>query len=169
MADQITYSDKSNSQTISAPANQKVSASDMNEIKTVVNTNATETDANTAARGKEFLVVAASDETTDLTTGTDKTTFRIPYAATITEVRASLTSAPTGADLVVDINKNGATILSTKLSIDATEKTSTTATTPAVISDTAVVDDDEFSIDIDQIGSTVAGTGLKVTIISTRS
>lgn len=115
------------------------------------------------------LIVPCSDETTDLTTGTAKRTFRMPFAMTLTDVRASVTTAPTGANLVVDINEGGATILSTKLSIDATEKTSTTAATAAVISDAALADDAEITIDIDQIGSTVAGAGLKVTLIGYRT
>jgi len=111
--------------------------------------------------------IACSDETTALTTGTAKTTFRVPRAITLTAVRCSVTTAPTGSTLVVDINEGGTSILSTKLSIDATEKTSTTAATAAVISDTALADDAEITIDIDQIGSTVAGAGLKVWLIGT--
>ena len=80
-------------------------------------------------------------------------------------VRASVTTAPTGASLVVDINVSGATILSTKLSIDAGEKTSTTATSSAVISDSTIADDEEITIDIDQVGATVAGAGLKVAFL----
>jgi hypothetical protein len=113
--------------------------------------------------------LACSDETTALTTGTAKVTFRMPYAMTVTAVRSSVTTAPTGSTLVVDINEGGTSILSTKLSIDATEKTSTTAATAAVISDTALADDAEITIDIDQIGSTVAGAGLKVWIIGRRA
>lgn len=109
--------------------------------------------------------IACSDETTALTTGVAKATFRVPFAMTLTAVRASVTTAPTGANLVVDINEGGVSILSTKLSIDATEKTSTTATTPPVISDSSLADDAEMTIDIDQIGSTIAGAGLKVWLI----
>jgi hypothetical protein len=113
--------------------------------------------------------VAASDETTALTTGTAKVTFRMPYAMTITAVRASLSTAQaSGSIFTVDINEGGTTILSTKLTIDNTEKTSTTAATPAVVSDTALADDAEITIDIDQIGDGTA-KGLKVTIIGTRA
>lgn len=108
---------------------------------------------------------ACSDETTALTTGVAKVTWRTPYAFTLTGVRASVTTAPTGSTLIVDINESGSTILSTKLSIDASEKTSTTAASAAVISDTSLANDAEITIDIDQIGSTVAGAGLKVTLI----
>lgn len=113
----------------------------------------------------QSISIACSDETTALTTGTAKVTFRMPYAFTLTAVRASVTTAPTGSVLTVDINEGGSTILSPKITIDATEKTSTTAATPPVISDTALADDAEITIDIDTVGSTVAGAGLKVYLI----
>lgn len=113
--------------------------------------------------------IACSDETTALTTGTAKATFRMPYAMTLSEVRASVTTAPTGSVLTVDINETGTTILSTKITIDATEKTSETAATAPVISDTALADDAEITIDIDTVGSTVAGAGLKVWLIGYRA
>jgi len=113
------------------------------------------------------LQFALSDETTDLTTGTAKLTFRMPHAMTLTEVRASVGTAPTGSVLTVDINESGSTILSTKITIDATEKTSETAATAPVISDSALADDAEITVDIDTIGSTIAGAGLKVTLIGT--
>ena len=118
---------------------------------------------------QDNIIIACSNETTALTTGTAKVTFRMPYAMTLTAVRASVTTAPTGSLLQVDINEGGTSILSTKLTIDATEKTSTTAATPAVISDSALADDAEITIDIDAIGSTVAGAGLKVTLIGNKA
>jgi hypothetical protein len=114
------------------------------------------------------IQVAASDETTAITTGTAKVTFRLPCAFTLTGVRASLTTAQTsGSIFTVDINESGTSILSTKLTIDNTEKTSTTAATPPVISDSALADDAEITIDVDQIGDGTA-KGLKVTLIGTR-
>jgi len=211
------------------------------------------------------------DVGTDITTGTGKFVTRMPHAMTLTDVRASLAGAPTGASVVVDINESATTILSTKLSIDvsaaatgtvtltagaagsvntvkvngvtvtsagvaynaslsqtATDvasnitahtsspdynaaavgavitltavtlgtgtndfvvlstnttiestdvdmsggtsgKTSTTAATPAVISDTTLADDAEITVDIDVIGSSAAGKGLKVWLIGTRN
>lgn len=111
----------------------------------------------------EFCV-AASDETTALTAGTGKVTFRAPYAFTLTELRASVNTAPTGSTILVDVNESGTTVISTKIMIDATEKTSQTAATPYVISDSAIADDAEISVDFDQVGSTIAGAGLKVWI-----
>jgi hypothetical protein len=113
--------------------------------------------------------LACSDETTDLTTGTAKLTFRMPHAMTLTGVRANVNTAPTGSVLTVDINEGGVSVLSTKLTIDATEKTSQTAVTPPVISDSALADDAEITIDIDGVGSTIAGKGLKVWLIGTRA
>jgi len=113
----------------------------------------------------QCIPVACGDETTALTTGLAKVTFRMPFPFVLTEVRSSVTAAPTGANLVVDINEGVSSILSTKLSIDAGEKTSVTATTPPVISDANLADDAEITIDIDQIGSTIAGAGLKVYLI----
>jgi len=120
-----------------------------------------------ASGGAKIIGAAASDETTDITTGTAKITFRMPYAMTLTGVRANVNTAPVGSTIIVDINEGGATILSTKLTIDVTEKTSETAAAAPVISDTALADDAEITIDIDQIGSGTAGKGLKVWLIGT--
>jgi len=116
-------------------------------------------------------VIACSDETSDLTTGTAKVTFRAPVAFLLTGVAASVNTAPTDADIEVDINNGANSALSTKLSIDASEKTSATAASAAVI-DTDYDDiaaDAEITIDIDQIGSTIAGKGLKVVLKGVRA
>lgn len=117
----------------------------------------------------QCIPIACSDETTALTVGTGKVTFRMPYGFTLTGVRASVTTAPTGSVLTVDINEGGVSILSTKLTIDATEKTSQTAAAPPVISDASLADDAEITIDIDTVGSTIAGAGLKVILIGTKA
>ena len=117
---------------------------------------------------ESVLIIPCSNEDANLTVGTNKVTFRMPFAATLNSVKATVTTAPTGSTLIVDINEAGTSVLSTKLSIDATEKTSTTAATPAVISDSSLANDAEMTIDIDQIGSTLAGTGLKVYLYVTK-
>jgi hypothetical protein len=109
--------------------------------------------------------VAASDETTDLTTGTAKTTFRMPGNVTLTAVRANINTVSSSGLVTVDINQGGATILSTKITIDVGEKTSTTAATPPVISTSALTDDSEMTIDIDVAGT--GAKGLKVWLIGT--
>ncbi len=120
-----------------------------------------------AAKPIEFITVALSDETTAITTGTAKVTMRMPYAFTLTAVRASLATASSSGIPTVDINEGGATILSTKLTIDGSEKTSTTAATAAVISDASLADDAEITFDIDVAGT--GAKGLKVTLIGRRT
>lgn len=105
--------------------------------------------------------LSCSDLTTSLTTGTSKAYFRMPRAVQNLTVRASLLTASTSGAVTVDINKNGSTILSTKLTIDQDEKTSVTAATAAVLTSTTAAADDEFTIDIDG-----AGTGAKGLIVT---
>ena len=115
----------------------------------------------------QCIIIACSDETSNLTTGAAKVTFRAPHAMTITGVRANVNTASAGAAVQVDINDSGVSIFSTVLSIDAGEETSVTAATPAVISDSAIADDAEITIDFDAVGTTPA-RGLKVHIYYTR-
>jgi len=108
------------------------------------------------------MIIAASDETTALTEGTAKVTFRAPFAMTITGLRANVNTASTSGIPTIDINETNVSIFSTRITIDANEKTSVTAATAAVISDSAIADDAEMTIDIDTAGT---GTkGLKITI-----
>jgi hypothetical protein len=111
--------------------------------------------------------VAVSDETTAITTGTAKLTFRMPFAMTLTSVRASLNTASSSGNPAIDVNEGGASIFSTTLTIDANEKTSTTAATAAVISDSALADDAEMTVDIDTAGT--GAKGLKLWLIGTRA
>tara|TARA_R110000824_G_scaffold32024_1_gene103703 strand:- start:1970 stop:2467 length:498 start_codon:yes stop_codon:yes gene_type:complete len=114
----------------------------------------------------QSFIIACSDETTALAAGTNKAIFRMPYAFTLTAVRASLTTAGTTSGLTtIDIHESGTTILSTKITIDLTEKTSVTAATQPVISDASLADDAQISIDLDAISGGASETGLKVTLI----
>lgn len=115
--------------------------------------------------GAQSIIVACSDETTALTTGDAKVTFRVPYNFALSSVKASVTTAPTGSNITVNIRADGSDILSTPITIEATEKTSTLATTQPVISDTSLTADQEIKIDLDAVGSTIPGAGLKVTLI----
>jgi hypothetical protein len=107
--------------------------------------------------------LAVSDETTDLTasTATPLGTFHAQKAGTFSEILIGVTTAPTGSTLTADVHLNGTTIFSTKPTIDATEKTSVTAATAAVLSTTAYAKGDIIELFCDSVGATVAGTGLK--------
>lgn len=112
----------------------------------------------------KMLPVACSDETTSLSSGS-KVTFHMPYAMTLTEVFAGLTTVQTsGALLTVDVVKNGASIFSTKMTVDNNEETSLTAAAQPVLSTTTLAKGDKISINIDQIGDGTA-SGLKVYLI----
>ncbi len=114
---------------------------------------------------KDHMTVALSDEDTAITTGTAKITFRAPYAMELYQIpRASLSTVSSSGTPTVDINVDGTSILSTKLTIDANEKTSTTAATAAVMTSNplAIADDAEITMDIDTAGT--GAKGLKVTL-----
>lgn len=87
-----------------------------------------------------------------------------PYDVIITDLVLSVDTAPTGSTLVVDLNKNGASILSTPISIDATETNSTTAAVPYVLSSATIAVGDKLSVDIDQIGATLPGVDVQLII-----
>lgn len=86
---------------------------------------------------------------------------------TISEVRITAGTAPTGASLIADVKKNGTTIYSggtgrPTLTAGSTQGTDGTPST------TTAAGGDYFTIDIAQIGSTVAGADIAVMIELTR-
>lgn len=117
-------------------------------------------------RSIEAIIVAISDETSNLTTGTAKRTFCAPFAMTLTGVKIDVATAPTGLAIIVNVRESGSGIFSARPEIAAGSKTMTAGT--GVISDTAIANNAEITIDIDQIGSTIAGAGLKLTLYFTK-
>ncbi len=115
----------------------------------------------------EVIAIACGDETTATTAATAVVTFHMPYAFYLTGIKAGVTTAPVGSVLTVDLNEAGSTCLTTKLTIDASEKTSATAATAAVIGGAgpALAADALMTIDVDGVGSSTAGAGLKVYLI----
>jgi hypothetical protein len=116
---------------------------------------------------KVCLAIACSDETTAVTSGTNKAKFINPYSTVfnVTAVVASLSTAQaSGSIFTVDINEAGASILSTKLTIDNTETNSSTAATAAVISDASIAAYAEIEVDVDQVGDGTA-KGLKIYVV----
>ncbi|TCO14361.1 hypothetical protein EV652_12453 [Kribbella steppae] len=78
-------------------------------------------------------------------------------------VRAAVNTAPTGAALVVDVNRNGTTIYTdqSKRPSIAAGTNSATGNDPAV---TALAAGDYLTVDVDQVGSSAAGADLTVTV-----
>lgn len=113
----------------------------------------------------QTIPIACGDELTPMTAGAAKVTFHMPFAFVLTEVIAGLTTPQTsGSIFTVDVNEAGASVLSTKLTIDNTEETSLTAATPPVVSDTALAKGAKITIDVDQVGDGTAA-GLKVYLV----
>lgn len=112
------------------------------------------------------LSFAITDETTAITTGANKLIIYAPYAFTITNVYASLSTSGSTSS-AFDVNKNGTSIFSTTVTIDANEFHSKDATTQPVISTTSVAQFDKLSIDIDTAGT--GAKGAKIYIVGTRA
>jgi hypothetical protein len=115
----------------------------------------------------DLYQLSCSDLETSLVAANNVGYFRAVYAGTIVGVRASLLTVSSSGLVTVDMNVNGSTRLSTKLTIDASEKTSVTAATPHVVSNTALAVDDEVAFDIDTAGT--GAKGLIVTVLVQRA
>lgn len=106
-----------------------------------------------------------------LTTGQKKIRLLGLCAMTLLKVRLVVDTAPTGANLIVDVHTGtgaGTTIFTTqgnRPTITAGNKTAESAA-PDV---TECADNTEFSVCIDQIGSTVAGADLTIELIYTQT
>lgn len=86
-----------------------------------------------------------------------------PQALTIVKVWLIVRTAPTGAAILIDINKNGSTIWSSQgnratIAISGTTGNTTTFNT------TALAAGDYLDLDLDQVGSTIAGVDLTVVL-----
>jgi hypothetical protein len=116
----------------------------------------------------DTVIASCSNESTPLTVGGPKTTFRAPYSLDLTTgyIRASLTTAPEGAPLTIQITMNGANLFTTELQIDSGSRTSVGSAVTAVIDPAKLLvpDDAEFLVYITGVGSIFAGTGLKVAV-----
>lgn len=82
---------------------------------------------------------------------------------TITNVIASVGTAPTGASVIFDVNKNGSTIFTTQAN-RPTIAAGTFADLTATPNVTSVVSGDYLTVDVDQIGSSIAGAQAVVRI-----
>ena len=120
------------------------------------------------------IAIAMTDEISPLFTlnpAVALATFHIPYPFSLSGVFAGLTHYGTGADLVtVDVKKNGTTLLSTVITIDAGENSSLTAATPPVLTTnpTSLVQGDVIECLLSQADTYELATGLKVYLLGSR-
>ncbi len=91
--------------------------------------------------------------------------FRLPmsYDAKIISIRASVNVAPTGASIIIDVNKNTTSIFPT--TTKPTIAVSTFMRQIAIPDTYEVAADDYLIVDIDQVGSTIAGSDLTVRVM----
>jgi len=93
-------------------------------------------------------------------------TFKLPilYPSRIIGVRAAVDIAPTGASILVDVNKNGTTIFTTQANRPAVA--ATTVVSPVAFPDIITADPGDYlTVDIDQVGSTTPGETLTVVVL----
>lgn len=121
-------------------------------------------------RNIRWLVFDCFEGDTDVATGTNVAgEFESPIAGTILQsdstpfyIYANNSTAGTTGTMVVDVNINGTTIMTTnKLDFDSGEKTTTTASTPPDLTTTSLSVGDLITIDVDAVHTTAA-KGLKV-------
>ena len=89
----------------------------------------------------------------------------MPFDIVGSSITLRIKGAPTGAALIVDILKDGTTIFSTRPQVNAS---ATTGGASAVFSVTNIPSGAELSVNIDQVGSTFAGSGLTIMLNGTR-
>jgi hypothetical protein len=85
-----------------------------------------------------------------------------PKTLTITKAYASVKTAPTGANLVIDINKNGTSIWDATQANRLTVTVANTSGTQTAFNTTSLVEGDVLTVDIDTVGSTIPGSDLVV-------
>ena len=100
-----------------------------------------------------------------LTTGTGLLRLPIDGTYTVVGTRLMVGTAPTGADIILDVKKNGTTIYTTAANrpkITAGTHAGGPGATPDV---TALAAGDYLTVDVVQVGSGVAGSDLTVVVV----
>jgi len=116
----------------------------------------------------DYLDLACSDEESDLVVKPSvfKMVCNRDYK-NVSHIHFSVTTAPTGTPIILDLWKNGASIMNIQPEIEIGDFSTHTSATPGSID--LLNEDfdigDELRISVEQIGSTIAGVGLKATIV----
>ena len=121
--------------------------------------------------GIRYVQIMAVAKATDLTVTDGLAYFHVPAGLNgmdLVEVHAEVFTAPAGSTATFELSKNGAStqMLSTNITIDASETGSDSAATAAVIdtSNDNIATNDLIQINCTQVGSSTAGAGLLVTM-----
>lgn len=86
-------------------------------------------------------------------------------ALTISKVHIAVDTAPTGAAILVDVNENGVTIFTNQANRPTIAIAAFTGDT-TTIDDASWADGNHIQADVDQVGSTVVGSDLTITIVA---
>lgn len=119
----------------------------------------------------DSIPLYCSDMTSDITASTTvaKIRFTFEEARVLNSVVGDLQTAAVGGLFTVDIKKNGTSIFSTLLTFDSTENTTRTAATPYVLTGSiSFAVGDYIDIYVTLIGSSTAGKGLLITLLTTK-
>lgn len=115
------------------------------------------------------LSFVVHDEALSLTAGVKKFTYRMPagFVPAYASAELSGSAQTSGSQVTVDINRNGTSILSTRITIDNGDDSSIfAATQPVLVGTPGFAPFDKLTIDVDQIGDGTA-KGLIVTLFDT--
>ena len=106
---------------------------------------------------RETFFIRFGNNCTAVATGNGQYEFQMPYCFTLTDVYATVATASSCGVPSIQIQQNALDILSTAITIDATEKTSRTAAVAAVISDNTLDINGVITFDVDVAGTSTAG------------
>jgi hypothetical protein len=109
------------------------------------------------------VAVFSANSTLTVRTGQTRVYNDTGRTLTFLKARISVGTAPTGAAVICDINKGGTTIFTTQSNRPQIAAAGNTGTTTA-FDVTTWADGEYLTVDIDQIGSTVAGSDLSAQI-----
>ena len=94
---------------------------------------------------------------------TSKAAVRMPHAGTIRSVTTAVTTAPVGATLICDVNIAGTTVFTTQANRPTIAASAFSDNSAAIEAGTFAAGD-VISVDVDQIGSSTAGSNLSVLV-----
>jgi hypothetical protein len=116
---------------------------------------------NSRAIPKGYVVAVVGS----LVTGTSLTPVVIAVASqTITKAYAYVKTAPVGASILIDINKNGTSLWATNQANRLAIASGANSGTQTSFDTTTLADGDILTFDIDQIGSSTAGADITIVL-----
>ena len=131
------------------------------------NVTGTSSSSSSTVSSGAVTIISVTDETSNVAVSTARMSFRAPTPMALSATpRATLSTASSSGLVTCDIKLNGTSILNAtnKLSIDASELSSVTASLPTSLITTSIPDDGLITIDVTSAGT--GAKGLKITFYS---